>query len=51
MISIAKPLIGEEEKKAMERMRLVLTDEGLNGFVADDMIRLLNFTDQDIPND
>lgn len=41
----------EEEKKAMERLRLVLTDSGLNGFVQDDLLRILNFTDQDMPND
>lgn len=29
----------EEEKKAMERLRLVLTDSGLNGFVEDAILR------------
>lgn len=31
---------GEEEKKAIERLRLVLTDNGANGFIEDDMLRL-----------
>lgn len=30
----------EEEQKAIERLRLVLTDNGLNGFIEDDMLRL-----------
>jgi len=38
----------DEEQKAIERLRLVLTDNGLNGFIQDDLIRILNFTDEDI---
>lgn len=30
----------DEEKKAMERLRLVLTDNGLNGFVEDEMLKV-----------
>lgn len=30
----------EEEKKAIERLRLVLVDNGINGFVNDDMLRI-----------
>lgn len=29
----------EEEKKAIERLRLVLTDNGINGFIEDDLLR------------
>ena len=32
----------EEEKKAIERLRLVLTDNGKDGFIEDDMLRVLN---------
>lgn len=32
----------EEEKKAIERLRLVLVDNGENGFIEDDMLRILN---------
>lgn len=32
----------EEEKKAIERLRLVLTDNGKDGFIEDDMLRILN---------
>ena len=39
---------GEEEKKAIERLRLVLTDNGLNGFVEDDLIKILSFTEEGI---
>ena len=38
----------DEEQKAIERLRLILTDNGLNGFIQDDLIRILNFTDEDI---
>ena len=38
----------EEEKKAIERLRLVLIDNGINGFIEDDLIRLLSFTDDEI---
>lgn len=31
----------EEEKKAIERLRLVLTDNGEKGFIEDDMLRIL----------
>jgi len=31
----------EEEKKAIERLRLVLCDSGLQGFVEDDMLKIL----------
>lgn len=42
---------GEEEKKAIERLRLVLTDNGLNGFIEDDLIKILSFTDNTLFND
>jgi hypothetical protein len=29
----------DEEKKAIERLRLVLTDTGINGFIEDDLLR------------
>ena len=32
----------EEEKKAIERLRLVLTDNGKDGFIEDEMLRVLN---------
>ena len=32
----------EEEKKAIERLRLVLVDNGEQGFIEDDMLRILN---------
>jgi hypothetical protein len=38
----------EEEKKAIERLRLVLTDNGLNGFIEDDLLRILSFTEEGI---
>ena len=38
----------EEEKKAIERLRLVLTDNGLNGFIEDDLIKILSFTEEGI---
>ena len=31
----------EEEQKAIERLRLVLTDTGLNGFVEDDLLKIM----------
>jgi hypothetical protein len=37
----------EDEQKAIERLRLVLTDDGSNGFIEDDLLRLLGFTDKD----
>ena len=38
----------EEEQKAIERLRLVLIDNGINGFIEDDLLRLLSFTDDEI---
>ena len=35
----------DEEKKAIERLRLVLTDSGVGGFLDDDLIRILSYTD------
>lgn len=32
----------DEEKKAIERLRLVLTDNGKDGFIEDEMLRILN---------
>ena len=32
----------DEEQKAMERLRLVLVDNGDKGFIEDDMLRILN---------
>ncbi len=37
----------EEEQKAIERLRLVLTDDGKDGFIEDDLLRLLGFTDKE----
>lgn len=41
----------EEEKKAIERLRLVLTDNGANGFIEDEMLKLLksdiNYLDEE----
>ena len=34
-----------EEQKAIERLRLVLTDNGQNGFIEDDLLRILSFTE------
>lgn len=31
--------LSDEEKKAIERLRLVLTDTGINGFIEDDLLR------------
>lgn len=30
----------EEEKKVIERLRLVLTDNGVGGFIEDDMLKI-----------
>lgn len=38
----------DEEKKAIERLRLVLTDNGINGFIEDDLIKILSFTEEGI---
>jgi len=35
----------EEEQKAIERLRLILTDNGQNGFIEDDLLRILSFTE------
>ena len=37
----------DEEKKAIERLRLVLVDNGLSGFIEDDLLKILAFTDDD----
>jgi len=31
----------EDEQKAIERLRLVLTDNGINGFIEDDLLRIM----------
>jgi len=42
---------GDEEKKAIERLRLVLTDNGINGFIEDDLLKILGMTNKDFnPN-
>ena len=38
----------EEEKKAIERLRLVLTDDGVDGFIEDDLLRILEITGEDV---
>lgn len=38
----------EEEKKAIERLRLVLTDDGVDGFIEDDLLRILDITGEDV---
>lgn len=38
----------EEMKKAIERLRLVLTDDGLRGFVEDDLLRIANLATESI---
>jgi hypothetical protein len=38
----------EEEQKAIERLRLVLVDDGIDGFVEDDLLKILAFTDEDL---
>ena len=35
----------EEEQKAIERLRLVLTDDGIKGFIEDDLLRVLGELD------
>tara|TARA_R110002020_G_scaffold240377_1_gene453239 strand:+ start:14226 stop:14966 length:741 start_codon:yes stop_codon:yes gene_type:complete len=40
----------DEEKKAIERLRLVLTDDGLNGFIEDDLIKILQYTEEGFNN-
>lgn len=37
----------EEEKKAIERLRLVLTDGSLKGFVQDELLNIMNLTPMD----
>ena len=39
---------GDEEKKAIERLRLVLVDNGISGFVEDDLLKILAFTNDDL---
>lgn len=41
----------DEEKKAIERLRLVLTDDGVNGFIEDDLLKILNYTDNALQDD
>lgn len=36
----------EEEQKVIERLRLVLIDDGADGFIEDDLLRILGFTDK-----
>ena len=38
---------GDEEQKAIERLRLVLTDNGIKGFIDDDLIKLLDLVGHD----
>ena len=38
----------DEEKKAIERLRLVLVDNGISGFVEDDLLKILAFTEDDL---
>ena len=37
----------EEEKKAIERLRLVLVDGALRGFVEDELLNIMNLTPLD----
>lgn len=37
----------EEEQTILERLRVVLTDNGANGFIEDDLIRIMSLTEQD----
>ena len=39
---------GDEEKKAIERLRLILVDNGISGFVEDDLLKILAFTNDDL---
>jgi hypothetical protein len=41
----------DEEKKAIERLRLVLVDDGVNGFVEDDLLKILGITNLDSKSD
>ena len=36
----------EEEQKAIEQLRLVLTDSGVDGFVEDDLLRILEIQNE-----
>jgi len=38
----------DEEQKAIERLRLVLVDNGISGFVEDDLLKILAFTEDDL---
>lgn len=37
----------EEEQKVMERLRLVLTDNGVDGFIEDDLLKVYSYFDTD----
>ena len=37
----------EEEQKVIERLRLVLIDDGVNGFIEDDLVDILSITDEE----
>lgn len=41
----------EPEKEAIERLRLVLVDNGADGFIGDDLIRILKNDSAEVPND
>lgn len=41
----------EEEKKAIERLRLVLVDNGVEGFIGDDLIRVLKNDKSEVTDD
>jgi len=41
----------EEEQKAIERLRLVLIDNGAQGFIEDDLLKVLSFTDNALNDD
>ena len=38
----------EEEKKAIERLRLVLSDNSINGFLEDDLLKIYSYFDAEI---
>jgi hypothetical protein len=40
----------EEMQKAIERLRLVLTDNGIAGFIEDDLLKILSITDYEFKN-
>lgn len=41
----------EEEKRAIERLRLVLVDNGVDGFIGDDLIRVLKNDKSEVADD